>query len=500
MTFAAWPHSADRPSAPRTAAVVRVRPLYGPSDFPGLLWRERWLMLLVFVVIAVGGIFFALSQKTAYPARASVLVRLGEEYVYQPQVGDAARGAVPENDQLIQSEVEILSSAQLKEEVINRIGLGVLYPSLGKAFDHGTVDQRQKAMSKAVASMDKALKIETALGAPVVRLTFTNDNPQVAALTLNTLLDQYLVYRRGILQDKSQPLDDQRKAFQTQLAQADADYENFLGSNNIGDFETEKATLAQLQASTEQKKYDTDSQLSERQARLASLSAQAGQLPAEVGLYRDVDHQAQDKLAELKVQREGLLSRYRPDAGPVRDIDAQIATLQAGIAQGQLQTEGAKRIGINPIYQTVQTDKIQLAAEVAALKQTSDELSRQIAEITDRQLRLARLEPQFQDLALHRGLLENDVKDFTAKAQATQAAATIAREGNDNISIVQRAVAPAQGKSLKTPLIILAILIAAFSAVCAGLGRAYLRPGLPTASAAGRTLDLPVLATAGIKD
>jgi uncharacterized protein involved in exopolysaccharide biosynthesis len=501
MTFAAWPPSSDRSFGPRPKAAMRVRPLYGPSDMPAILWRERWLMLLVFLVVAAAGLILAFTLKTVYPAHSSILVRLGEEYVYQPQVGDAARGAVPENDQLIQSEVEILSSAQLKEEVIKQLGVGTIYPALGKAYEHAnTPDDREKVISKAVGAMTKALKIETALGAPVVRLTFTNDNPRIAALTLNTLLDQYLVYRRSILLDQSQPLVDERNAFQNQLAQADTDYENFLGSNNIGDFEAEKASLAQLQAQLEQQKYAADSQLSERQGRLGALSAEAGQLPPEVSLYRDVDHQAQDELAKLKVQREGLLSRYRPDAAPVRDLDAQIATLQAGVSQGQLQTEGAKRVGINPVYQTVQTDKIQLTAEVAALKQSSEALAHQIAEVTDRQLRLARLEPQFQGLALHRDLLQSDVRDFTVKAQQTQTAAAIASQGSDNISIVERAVPPAQGKSLKTPVAILAILVALFTAACAGLGRAYLRPGLATASSAGRTLDLPVLATARMKD
>jgi len=498
MTFATWPPSSDRSFAPR-AAHARVRPQYGAPDIPVVLWRERWLMLVVFLVIAGLGVLFAFTLKTAYPAHSSLLIRLGEEYVYQPQVGDAARGAVPENDQLIQAEVEILGSAQLKVAVINAIGLRNLYPKLADAYDRGTAEQRQAAISKAVANMEKALKIETALGAPVVRLTFTNNNAQVAALTLNTLLDQYLIYRRSVLLDQSQPLDDQRKAFEARLAQADAAYEDFLGNNNIGDFESEKASLAQLQASLQQQKYAADSQLIERQGRLAALSAEAGQIAPEVGLYRDIDHQAQDKLGELKVQREGLLSRYRPDAQPVRDLDAQIAALQSGISQGQLQTDGARRMGVNPVYQTVQSDKIQLTAEVAALRQSSEALSKQIAEVTDRQLRLAQLEPQFQGLALDRDVLQNDVRDFTVKTQETQAAAAIARQGNDNISIVERAVPPVQGKSLKTPVILLALVVALFTAICAGLIRTFLRPGLSTAASASRTLDLPVLAVAGEK-
>jgi uncharacterized protein involved in exopolysaccharide biosynthesis len=354
-------------------------------------------------------------------------------------------------------------------------------------------------MGKAVAAMERGLKIVTTPGAPVVRLVYEHPDPQMAALVLNTLLDEYLVYRRSILLDPSAPLEEQRKAFEARLAEADEAYESFLGSNNIGDFESEKTSLAQLQASLQQQKYAADTQLQDREGRLAALNAESAQLPSEIGLYRDVDHAAQDKLSQLKVQREDLLSRYRPDSQPVQELNVQIAGLESAVGAGRVQGDGARRVGVNPVYQTVQTDSIQFTAEAAALKHASETLASQIQQVTERQLRLAQLEPRYQDLARDRDVLANNVRDFTVKEQESQAAAAIARESNDNIAIVERAVTPTQGKSLKKPVAILSLLLAAFTAVCVGLVRAFARPGFPTSASAGRTLDLPVLATAGLK-
>ncbi|WP_216073739.1 hypothetical protein, partial [Acinetobacter baumannii] len=70
----------------------------------------------------------------------------------------------------------------------------------------------------------------------------------------------------------------------------------------------------------------------------------------------------------------------------------------------------------------------------------------------------------------------------------------MAQKSNDNIRIAQRAVTPTEGKSLKKPVFVLAVLFAAFTALCVGLLRMFLRPGVPTPAAAARTLDLPVLA------
>jgi len=63
------------------------RPRYAPSDFITLLWRERWLMLGVFLVILALGVVFAMTLKKAYSAESSILIQLGQEYVYEPRAG-----------------------------------------------------------------------------------------------------------------------------------------------------------------------------------------------------------------------------------------------------------------------------------------------------------------------------------------------------------------------------------------------------------------------------
>lgn len=489
-----------RPHDQATRTDWAGRPHYAVSDFATLLWRERYLMVAVFSILFVLGAAAAFTMKTTYPAYSSVLVRLGQEYVYEPLSGDAARGAVPDSDQLIQSETEILGSGQLKQRVIDKLGLARIYPKLAAKYASASGAGKKLILGQAIRALETSTKIETAPDTPIIRLSFTHEDPEIAALVLNTLLEEYLIYRRSVLTDPTSPaLARQREAFEARLLQADAAYEDFLTNNRIGDFVAEKASLGQLQQQIEQQKYQTDAQLQDRMGRLSMLESQMGQVSQEVGLYRDISSAANDKLMTLKLQREDLLSRYKNDARPVQELDAQIAQLEAGIATGRTQGEGAKRFGLNPVYQTIQTEKIQLTAEVAALKQSQVALADQVIQLTERRLRLAELEPKFQSLSLDRDVLQASVRDFTVKEQQSRAASEIASTTNDNIRIVSRATEPTKGKSLKKPVIVLAFLFAGFTALCAGLLRMFLRPGLPTAQSASRTLDLPVLATAPMK-
>ncbi len=476
------------------------RPRYALSDFPVLLWRERYLMLGVFLALFALGVAAALTLKTSYEAYSSVLVRLGQEYVYEPRAGDAGRGAVLDSDQVIQSETEILGAAPLKLRVIERLGLARTYPDLAQKYAKASPAEKSKIMGLAVRAIEQNLKIGTAPDTPIVRIGFSHKDPQTAALILNTLLEEYLIYRRTVLLDPSSPaLEQQRRLFETRLAEADAAYEEFLSSNRIGDFVAEKASLSQLQAQIEQQKYQTDAQLQDRIGRLAALDSQLGQVSREVGLYRDVSSAPGEKLVGLKVQREELLSRYRADARPVQELDAQIAQLEAGIAAGRTLGEGARRIGVNPVYQTLQTEKIQLTSEVGALRKAQAELDDQINRLTERRLRLTTLEPRFQELSLNRDVLQTSVRDFTVKEEQSRAAQEIAARSNDNIRVVQRAIPPIKGKSLRKPVVVLAFLFAGFTALCAGLLAMFLRPGLPTPQSAARTLDLPVLGAAPLK-
>ena len=496
-TQSAWrtvPH--DAPARADWAGRAR----YAPSDFVTLLWRERGLMLAVFLLILLLGLGFAFTLKKAYPASSSVLIQLGQEYVYEPRAGDAGRGAVPDTDSLVQSEVEILQSGELRERVIRRIGLANVFPTLAARYSAASPADKVLTMSKAIESMGKDLTVASAPDNPVVRISYEHEDPVMAARVVNTLLEEYLIYRRSVLIHPSSPVfERQRVMFEDQLDKADAAYQDFLNTNDIGDFTAQKTAATQLVGQIEAQRYAAEVTLQDRQARLAVLDTQLTQISPEVGLYRDIDATATTRLAALRVQREEALAAYLPSTDTVKNIEAQIAQLEAGVAAGRTTTDGSRRIGVNPVHQTLQTERIQTAAEIAALQQSLTAYAAQSAKATDQLQRLAALEPQFQALTMDRDVLQTSVRDFTVRERQDEAARQIASETNDNIRIVDRATPTTKGKSLRKPVVILAFLFGLFSALCAGLLRMFLRPGLPTRASAQRTLDLPVLGTAPVK-
>ena len=447
----AWADTQEtRPSSKRA-----VRRRFALSDLPILLWRERGLILAVFLAVLAIGLVAAFAMKTNYQTHSSLLVRLEPGHGYEPRSGENSELA-PSSDQLLQSELEILGAGQLPLRVVERLGLSRTYRELAASAAKAAPADRRRFVAQAAALIEKNLKIESTPGSPVVRLRFSHEDPKAGALILNTLLEEYLIYRRSVLlAPNSEALDQQRRLFQARLAQADSAYQDFLVSNKIGDFVAEKTALSALQAQIEQQKYETDVQLQDRVGRLAALDAQLGDVAREVRLHRDVTSGA----------REATRTRT----------------------------------GINPVYQALQTEKIQLAADVAALKRAQAALVEQVGQLTERRLRLAGLEPRFRELSLGRDVLQASVRDLTVREEQGRAAQEVALLANDSIRIVQRAAPATRGVSLRWPVIVLTLLLASLAALGAGLVRMLMRPGLPTAQVASRTLDLPILGAASMK-
>ena len=187
----AWADTQDTRPPPKRA----VRRRFALSDLPILLWRERGLILAVFLAVLALGLAAAFAMKTSYQTHSSLLVRLEPEYSSEPRTGETSRLA-PDSDQLLQSELEILGAGQLPLRVVERLGLSRTYPELAAKAAKAAPADRRRFVAQAAALIEKSLRIESTPGSPVVRLGFSHEDPKAGALILNTLLEESLIYRR----------------------------------------------------------------------------------------------------------------------------------------------------------------------------------------------------------------------------------------------------------------------------------------------------------------
>ena len=460
-------------------------PRMGLADAAAMLWAERKLVLAVGAAICVLGLAAALMAPRSYSARAEFLVRMGEEYVYQPRVAGGA-GAAPDMPSVVNAEMRMLGSGAVVRAAIARVGLSTLYPEI--AFGP---DAELRKLAAAERAFVRNLTIETAPQTPAIGLSFTHRNPEIAAQALNALMDAYLAHRRTVLVGGEYDALVQESAdLNTRAGAASGSLSAFLAAHEISDFEAEMNALSARAADIETQALDAAARQREAEARAASLRARSESEPEEIHLSSESD--ARRQLVDAQMEREQLLSRYQPDALPVREVDRRIAQLSTFLEAGD--PASVTRRGVNPVRQDMLSQLYAMEAEARAQRGRGAALAQQRIEVRERLRRLEALEPQYRQLERERAIVETNAQSFAARAEEARARTQMLGRATDNITAVERALAPTQGKSLRWPIMMVTLLIAALVACAAGFSRALMRRSFPTPSSAARTLETPVLA------
>jgi len=178
-----------------------------------LRWR-RTVGASLALVGAAGGLAFA-SQ--IYEARSSVLIRPPDGSGVVPQVIDGA----------LSSEIEILRSSEVVRQAIERVGVEALYPGLSE-------DPVDAALEVATDRVQRALAVRSLPGSDVIEVTFRHNRAEVAADTVNRLVERFQELRRETLAPAasskrflSERIEEQRAA----LAEAEAQLAAFHTDN-----------------------------------------------------------------------------------------------------------------------------------------------------------------------------------------------------------------------------------------------------------------------------
>ena len=479
---------------------MRQRPWMGAAEVMLQLWRAKWLMIAVFLPIFLLGLLAAFQMPKTYEANSRLYVRLGEESVYRPKVGTEGAGALPEQEQLIQAEIEVLLSPIVAERALERFPLSRVYPELSEATEEKiaeatSAEQRdaiaEEGFQKGVATLRKAFSAGSAPKTPVIATSLEHKDAALSAELLNAIIGAYMDYRTDVFSaGGSDFLRDQRKKFEGNLLDVEDEIRAFLRRNNIGDFESERQTAQQLYSTISGELLANRSRTRAVEGQLDIYNQQLATKDPEQDLY--VEDSSANRLSELRMEREDLLSRYTEDSRAVQALDTRIAQLEDYLASRD-GLSGTTRRGPNPVYQQIEQAAANLEAEAQSLALEGAELNRQLEQVEARLNRLNDLTPEWQELQRRKALLEANIQTFSAREIEARALSEIANQSADSVRVLEPARVPLEGSSLKLPIAALAFLFAGFTALMAGLARALTRTGFATARSLERTIGVPVV-------
>ncbi len=95
----------------------------GTRDVLNVLFKHQRKIVATFLVIVGAVALYTFTTTPLFEAKASLLIKLGREYVYRPEIGEERPQMALNREDMVNSELEILTSRDLAEKVIETIGI-----------------------------------------------------------------------------------------------------------------------------------------------------------------------------------------------------------------------------------------------------------------------------------------------------------------------------------------------------------------------------------------
>lgn len=345
-------------------------------------YKYRRRLLLAFALPFVFAVAVSFMPVPRFEATSTLVVRLGSEYVYQPETGATSGGQpspIPfDQDQIYKAEVAILDSSDLHQQVIQSVGLDRMYPvqprgyvctflsaqldkwfpdnadasfmgqvvsvlrdRLGDGADAAlTPDQKAaRRLEKDAEIFEKHLKINLEKESSVINVSFEHRDRAVAIEVLDTLLRLYMDKRRQLYMDARSPQAKQEAdATHNRVIALQNQIEQFKNDNKIYSLPDQRTQLlAQRDAVHKQMTVLSSSTL---QDRYDNINAQLDALNALERHYDDLQQELQVANGEYTIyahkldEAQAYDSNERDRAGSVRVIQPPSAPPEPKKLQG----------------------------------------------------------------------------------------------------------------------------------------------------------------------
>lgn len=458
-------HTPHRPVSPVGSASQG----FGIQDFYFLFFRHKWKIVGLFLASLVVAAGFYFTRSASYESVAKIRIRyILESSTLPPSAGGStaanpvARSLDERGENIINSEIQILLSADLAKKVAEKVGPDKILDKAGGAKGD------ENDILRAAGVIGSGLKVEAPMRGNVLLLVFRHPDPSVVQPVLNAVVETYLrrseeVYQGvGVMNDFFMRQADQLR---TRLTQTEVELKKIKADAEIISLDDSKQAYVQVMTRIQNELLTAAAELAERRAALDTLrqgvptnrpietNAVAASVPPEA--FQQFRKNAMD-LQLFRNQLSELRSRYTDQHFMVRNMSNQIATAEAERARLEQEHPSLTQVSVPSLVGTNQMADLQAEAVRANILQARiDTLKSQLEQVRASAGRIADVEPTIAQLERTREMDEANYRFYQAKLEQLQRGDLLGAN-NTSYDYFQTPTPPARGnkKAMKPMLMI----------------------------------------------
>jgi uncharacterized protein involved in exopolysaccharide biosynthesis len=473
-------------------------------DLLAPLFRHKRAFVITFVGTMLGGVLAAFILCSQYEASMEILVNEERSDPLMTSEATVQAPALPKavTDEDVASEVELLQSPDLMQEVVIANGLQDLER---KGLFSGVFRKHDDAwyLSKATKHLGNKLKIAQIPKTNLIGVSYKSSDPQLAYNVLLKLGSAYLAKHLSVHrpQGASAFFSAQAQKYRDALEESEARLAAFGRETGVVAPDVERTEMAQqvvnLVAALEsaQRTIAADKQrIEDEQARMKTVPERS-QTQQTVAPAQTLLQQLKADLLAAEVKKTQLLMKYDASYPLVQESEQEITQTQAAIAEAEKQHYLNDTTDRDPTYELMKEDITRTQADLAFQQAAAKALRTNIQNMRGQMLDLD--QKAFQQADLSREVRANEANYllYLSKQEQERTSDALDEKRIGNVAI---AIPPA------LPIIpwispILVLLIAGALAMLGGTAGAFvaehLDPSLRTPSEVFEVLRIPVLAS-----
>ena len=202
-----------------------------------------------------------------YEAKTSLMVKMGRENIYRPEVGNSNRVFSSNPEKILNTEIKILTSPGLIKNLIEQIGLANIYPSLIMSSKN-TIGSLESA---AEVFLDN-ISVGIAKNSNVIDITFQHENPVISSEALNLLVKLFQEKHIQVFRSSLSSLfDRQLKNYEKKLEESEKIFEDFKQKHKIFSRDEQASFLLRQRTNLDISLRETQSRIGELGQKISSL-------------------------------------------------------------------------------------------------------------------------------------------------------------------------------------------------------------------------------------
>jgi len=480
-------------------------------DLVAIVFRHNRLMALVFAGVLTGAVVVAVLQSNQYQSHMKILVKRERiDPVVTTQSSAVQQASTPVSEEELNSEVELLKSADVLEKVV--IGSELQKPkgsfhwdqlfSLGKKSGAAQAAAEQISIAKASEKLAKDLKISVVKRTDLISIDYTSTDAKLAAQVLSNLANSYLekhveVHRPPAAMDFFQQ---EAKRYQAGLADAEARLVDSTKDGAVSAQQQKDSALQRL-AEFEATARQTQEAIAETQQRIRTLEAQATSTPARmVTQVKDSDDSVllsglRSNLLTLELKRTELLEKFEPTYRLVQEVDAQIAQTRSALEAAEKSKLHDETTDQDPTFAWVRGELAKAKTDLAGYQAKEAAAAQAVAAYRETARQLEQKEVEQSDLMRNVKTGEENYMLYLQKEEEARISEALDRRRIINVAIAEPPMAPSLPSNPRYLTVLMGGIFALFISVGLAFVAEQVDPTFRTPDEVRSFLDIPVFAS-----